>query len=95
MDQYLSFAELQARQRKPMTMKDWARKLDDFLRLNERDILADAGRMSHDLAIEKARSEFGKFDTERRRLAASDPTEFDRVVKGLQKLTPPRRRKPR
>lgn len=94
-DQYLSFAELQARQRKPMAMKDWARKLDDFLRLNERDILADAGRMSHDLAIEKARSEFGKFDTERRRLAASDPREFDRVVEGLQKLTPPRRRKPR
>lgn len=94
-DQYLSFAELQARQRKAMTMKDWTRKLDDFLRLNERDILTDAGRISHDLAIEKAQSEFGKFDTERRRLAASDPTEFDRVVKGLQKLTPPRRRKPR
>ncbi len=95
MDQYLSFAELQARQRKPMTMKDWTRKLDDFLRLNERDILTDAGRISHDLAVEKARSEFGKFDTERRRLAASDPAEFDRVVEGIKKLEPARRsRKP-
>ena len=94
-DQYLSFAELQARQRKPMTMKDWTRKLDDFLRLNERDILADAGRISHELAIEKARSEFGKFDTERRRLAASDPAEFDRVIEGIKKLGPARRsRKP-
>ena len=87
-DQYLSFAELQARQRKPMTMKDWTRKLDDFLRLNERDILTDAGRISHELAIEKARSEFGKFDSERRRLAAADPAEFDRAVEGIKKLGP-------
>src|SRR5439155_738065 len=36
-DQYLSFAELQARQRKPMYMKDWERKLNEFLKLNERD----------------------------------------------------------
>lgn len=94
-DQYLSFAELQAQQRKAMTMKDWTRKLDDFLRLNERDILTDAGRISHELAVEKARSEFGKFDAERRRLAVSDPAEFDRVVEGIRKLAPTRRRKPR
>ena len=35
-DQYLSFAEFQAQQRRTMTMLDWARKLDDFLKLNER-----------------------------------------------------------
>lgn len=51
LDQYLSFAEFQAQQRKPMTMAAWATKLDAFLKLNDRDILADAGRISHKVAI--------------------------------------------
>lgn len=53
-EQYLSFAELQARQRKAMTMQDWIEKLHGFLRLNDRSILTDAGRVSHDLAEELA-----------------------------------------
>lgn len=88
-DQYLSFAELQAQHRKAMTMKDWARKLDDFLRLNERDILSDAGRISHELALEKARGEFEKYDAERRRLEVADGTAFDRAVEGIRKISPP------
>ena len=49
-DQYLSFAELQARQRKPMYMGDWERKLNGFLTLNEREILshADASMIAGD-----------------------------------------------
>jgi hypothetical protein len=43
-DQYLSFAELQARQRKPMHMRDWIEKLHGFLQLNDRDILKGAGK---------------------------------------------------
>jgi hypothetical protein len=47
-DQYLSFAEFQAQQRKTMTMAAWSSKLDGFLTLNDRDILGDAGRISQD-----------------------------------------------
>lgn len=93
-DQYLSFAELQAQQRKPMTMKDWARKLDDFLTLNERDILADAGRISRELAVEKARGEFEKYAAERRRLDAPDGAAFDRAAEEIRRIAPrPKRRK--
>jgi hypothetical protein len=60
-DQYLSFAEFQARQRKPMYMRDWIKKLDSFLQLNERDILKDAGRISARLSEEIAYREFDKF----------------------------------
>lgn len=58
---YLDFAELQALNRKPMYMKDWIAKLDDFLRVSERDILSHAGRVSHEAAIEMARAEYERF----------------------------------
>ena len=61
-DQYLSFAELQARNRKPMYMADWEKKLYDFLTLNEKQILLDAGKISRQLAIELAEREFDKFN---------------------------------
>ncbi len=50
-DQYLSFANFKAPRRKPMAVKDWTRKLDELLKLNERDILADAGHVSRELAM--------------------------------------------
>jgi len=58
---YLDFAELQALNRKPMHMRDWIAKLDDFLRISERDILTHAGRISRDEAIEKAHAEYEKY----------------------------------
>ncbi len=58
---YLDFAELQARGRKPMTMREWIAKLDSFLRLSDRDLLPHAGTISHDQALAKAQSEFDKF----------------------------------
>jgi len=60
-DQYLSFAELQARNNKVMKMEDWIRKLDDFLRLNEKEILQNRGDVSKKLADKKAEEEFTKF----------------------------------
>lgn len=60
---YLEFAELQALNRKHMYMRDWISKLDDFLRLSERDILLHAGSVSHKEAIEKARKEYETFHT--------------------------------
>ena len=58
---YLDFAELQAINRRPMYMQDWIAKLDDFLRLSERNILTHAGSVSHAEAIAKACAEYEKF----------------------------------
>lgn len=58
---YLDFAELQALNRKPMYMRDWIGKLDDFLRLSERDILNHAGAVSQEAALVKAHDEYEKF----------------------------------
>ena len=59
---YLEFAELQATNRRPMYMADWIAKLDDFLRLSDRDILTHAGKISHEQAVEKAEIEFERYD---------------------------------
>ena len=50
-EQYLIFAEGQARRKIPMRMKDWIAKLNGFLALNDRNILSHAGKISHALAI--------------------------------------------
>ncbi len=71
---YLDFAELQALNRKPMTMLDWITKLDDFLKLSGRDILTHAGKISHDTALEKAHKQYEKF----RQLELSQPTEVEK-----------------
>ncbi len=55
---YLDFAELQALSRKPMYMNHWISKLDDFLKVSDRDVLTHAGRISHDEAIQKAHAEY-------------------------------------
>lgn len=88
-DQYLSFAELQARQRKPMTMADWKTKLDAFLALNDRDILQDAGSISADDAKALAVSQYEMFETQRRRMEAETPTDdFDAFVERIKHLPP-------
>lgn len=58
---YLDFAELQAKGRKPMYMKDWITKLDAFLNISERDILTHAGKISSELAQAKASEEYSRF----------------------------------
>lgn len=55
---YLEFAELQALDRKPMYMRDWITKLDDFVKLGGRELLNHAGTISHDQALEKAHAEY-------------------------------------
>jgi hypothetical protein len=97
---YLEFAELQARARRPMYMRDWIAKLDDFLRLSERDILNHAGQITHEAALVKAESEYEKY----RAQAANEPSrgelDFEAAVQKLKQLEPgkdhaekPRRRK--
>ena len=58
---YLDFAELQALNRRPMAMQDWVNKLDDFLKISEREILTTAGTISHEKALDKAYAEYEKY----------------------------------
>lgn len=58
---YLDFAELQAKLHRPMYMRDWIAKLDDFLRLSGQELLTHAGHISSELAKAKADAEYDKF----------------------------------
>ena len=60
-EQYLAFAETMAQQRMPMYMKDWIERLDSILQLNRRELLTHAGKVSHDMALQKSGEEFEKY----------------------------------
>jgi len=79
---YLDMAEMQAMRKIPMTMADWEERLSGFLRLWDREILQDAGRVTAELAKAHAESEFEKFRIVQDRLYESD---FDRVIKQLER----------
>ncbi|MBF0464189.1 MAG: virulence RhuM family protein [Nitrospirae bacterium] len=84
---YLDYAELQAKNRKPMHMSDWVKKLDAFLEFNEQNILTHAGKVSHELAQEHSEQEFEKFEAERRLVEAQEQTsDFDRVIEDIKQL---------
>ena len=83
-DQYLSFAELQARVRKPMYMKNWISKLNDFLTLNDRDILEHAGRISAKMAKELAESEYEEY--RKKVIDIEDAQEMKELEEGLKRL---------
>lgn len=80
---YLDMAEMQATRRIPMTMADWEARLAGFLRLWDREILQDAGKVSAELARQHALTEFEKYRIVQDRLFESD---FDRVVAETKRL---------
>jgi hypothetical protein len=93
---YLEFAELQAQNHHPMHMTDWIAKLDNFLRLSDRDILTHAGKISHGLAQEHAQTQFVQYENQRRQLEATETSsDFDKVVKRIQNQRLPKIRKKR
>jgi len=83
-EQYLVFAEGQAMRRVPMHMKEWIGKLHGFLTLNDRDILNNAGRISHEMAKELAEAEYEKFNLNRIQQADEAGGEFEKAVRQLQ-----------
>jgi hypothetical protein len=84
---YLDYAEDQARRHTPMHMADWVTKLDAFLQFNERNILTHAGKITHQLAEDHARAQFEKYDAERHRIGAAQPTsDFDKAVEEAKRL---------
>ena len=80
---YLDLAESRAIRRIPMTMEDWSNKLDDFLKLTDREILQDSGKISHKIACDKAESEFEKYRIMQDQLYISD---FDQYLNELEKI---------
>ncbi len=95
--QYLDFAELQALERRPMTMRDWLAKLDAFLRAGDREILEDAGGISADEAKRKAELEFDKFEVRRRQLEdagaeAGFAPEVENLAKAAKQIKPARKK---
>ncbi len=90
---YLEYAELQALERKTMTMRDWITKLDEFLKISGRKLLDHAGKISADDAKSRAEQEYARY----RSLLDSQPhavdAAFDAAVKDLQKLPAPKRKK--
>jgi hypothetical protein len=79
---YLDFAELQATNGRLMKMNDWIQKLDDFLKISEKEILKNAGSVSHKQALEKAIDEYKKYREAEDKKYISD---FDREMKKLIK----------
>lgn len=88
-EQYLVFATGQAMRRIPMYMKDWIEKLHGFLKLNDRNILEDAGKISHEMAIEKAEVEYDKYHLKTNTSIESD---FDKTVKNIESPKPKKKK---
>ena len=78
---YLDYAELQAQRGVVMYMKDWVKKLDAFLQFNEKEILKDSGKISHEVALSLAESEYKKYMVVQDRMLESD---FDRKIKQIE-----------
>ena len=81
---YLDMAEMQAMRKNPMTMTDWEERLSGFLRLWDREILQDAGKVTDEIAKAHAINEFEKIRIVQDRLYESD---FDKQIKALEKLS--------
>ena len=74
---FLDLAEDRAKRNIPMTMEDWAIRIDRYLLADDRDILKDAGKISHEIACDKALTEFEKYRVIQDRLYQSD---FDKLI---------------
>lgn len=77
---YLEFAEGQALRRRPMTMAQWISKLDDFLRISDYEVLAHAGKISHEMALDKAHREFDRFRKQQDPLLSQAEQDFAAAV---------------
>jgi hypothetical protein len=86
---YIEYAELQALQRKPMTMRDWVTKLDEFLKITGRELLDHAGKISADFAKAKAEQEYAAYKTQQDALPKQVDRAFEQVAKQLKQLAKP------
>lgn len=85
-DRIREFAEVKALNWRPMYVTDWIAKLDDFLKLAERDVLAHAGRVSHEAAVAKAELEYDRFATVRAALAGPVDQDFHQAIRHVKQI---------
>ncbi len=69
-----------------MTMTEWVERLDAFLRFNEREVLSDAGRVSHALAELRAGEEYERFQAGQRAMEEERVSDFDQVVEAARRI---------
>ena len=74
---FLELAEGRAKRHIPMTMEDWSKRIDKYLLSDDRDILKNAGKISHEIACDKALTEFEKYRVKQDKLYKSD---FDKLL---------------
>lgn len=85
-EQYLAFAETMAQQQTPMYMKDWVERLDSILQLNGRELLTHAGKISHQMALDKSGEEYKKFkEGEKTKQIEQSLKEIEDDIKKLKK----------
>ncbi len=89
---YLDYAEDQAKRYRQIFMRDWREKLDAFLKFNERDILGNAGKITHDIAESLAIKEFEKFNENRLKQEAAAENAVDDDISKLIERTASRKR---
>lgn len=80
---FLDLAENRAKRHIPMTMEDWSTRIDKFLLADDLDILKDAGKISHEIACDKALTEFEKYRIKQDKLYKSD---FDLLIEETDKF---------
>ena len=80
---FLEISENRAKRHIPMTMEDWANRIDKFLLADDRDILKDAEKISHEIACDKALTEFEKYRIKQDKLYKSD---FDLLLEDSIKM---------
>jgi hypothetical protein len=77
---YIEVAELQTQARQPMTMRDWAAELDNFLRMTRKDILTHTGKVSAETALAKAQATYAQYQTRIRNLPARVEKDFEAAI---------------
>lgn len=90
---YLEVAEIQALDRKPMTMRDWLDKLHQFLTLTGRELLTHAGKVSHEKALTKAHNEFEQFRLNQLEKPTEVENHFVEAEQEVKKLESRRKKK--
>ena len=88
---YIEYAELQALERKPMTMLNWLTKLDEFLKISGRQLLEHAGQISAANAKAKAELEYASYRKQQDLLPHAVDADFERVAKQLKAVPPAKR----
>ncbi len=84
-EQYLAFAETMALEKTPMYMKDWISRLDIIVQLNGKELLTHAGKISHQMALEKSSEEFEKYKETQKQMEKENS--INELEEDLSKLT--------